>query len=164
MDIKIFLHGLPAFERFSERHLDILQSCLQIQDFSDGGQLIVQGEQGKAMYILLSGAVTIGRRDPVTGTELEASEVREGEVFGVLSLVENLPAVETCIAHGHVTVAALTTERYHSLFLLAPPLANQLQYMLGVQLARELQTENKALRKGLAQKKSPSLLERLFGA
>jgi len=35
--------------------------------------------------------------------------------------------------------------------------------MVAVQLARDLQEKNKALRKGLAKQKPGSLLERLFG-
>ncbi len=163
MELKTFLHALPAFERFSDRQLDVLVANLQIEEFAAGGQLITQEEQGRAMYILLSGAVRSSRVDSVGDTDMEPVDVRDGEVFGLLSLVENMPAPESCIAVGAVSVAALTPVRYHSLFLLAPGMARQLQYMVAVQLARELQIKNKSLRKGMALGKRPSFLERLLG-
>ena len=163
MDLKAFLHALPAFERFSDRQLDVLVSNLQVEEFAAGGELITQGEQGPAMYILMSGAVTSTRYDTIGSDDADPVEVRDGELFGLLSLVENIPSPETCTAGSAVTVAALTPHRYHSLFLLAPGLARQLQYMVAVQLARELQIKNKSLRKGMALGKRPSLLERLLG-
>ncbi len=60
-------------------------------------------------------------------------------------------------------VAALTPDRYRALFLLAPGVAHQLQYMVAVELARDLQEKNKSLREGLVRKRPASLLERLFG-
>ena len=163
MDLKSFLHALPAFERFNERQLAVLVDNLQIEEFAPGGQLITQGKQGDAMYILVSGAVRSSRYDSIGSDDAEPVEVRDGELFGLLSLVDNIPSPETCTAESAVVVAALTRQRYHSLFLLAPGLARQLQYMVAVQLARELQIKNKSLRKGMAQGKRVSFLERLLG-
>jgi CRP/FNR family cyclic AMP-dependent transcriptional regulator len=162
MDLKPFLHALPAFERFSDRQLDALVANLHVEEFSTGGQLITQGKPGKAMYILLSGAVRSERYEAME-SDTEPVEIRDGEVFGLLSLADNIPSPETCTAESFITVAALAPQNYHSLFLLAPNLARQLQYMVAVQLARELQIKNKLLRKGMAQGKRPSLLERLLG-
>ena len=163
MELKSFLHALPAFERFNQRQLDVLVANLHVEDFAAGGQLITQGEQGTAMYLLMSGAVRSTRYDTIGSNDADPVEIRDGELFGLLSLVANIPAPETCTAESAVTVAALTPQSYHSLFLLAPGLARQLQYMVAVQMARELQIKNKSLRKGMAQGKRPSLLERLLG-
>ena len=162
MELKPFLHALPAFERFSDRQLDALVANLRVEEFATGGEIITQGEPGRAMYILLSGAVRSERAE-VVESDLEPVEIRDGEVFGLVSLADNIPSPETCTAETFVTVASLTQQAYHSLFLLAPGLARQLQYMVAVQLARELQIKNKSLRKGMALGKRPSLLERLLG-
>ena len=162
MDLKAFLHALPAFERFSDRQLDAFVANVHVEEFATGGQLITQGEPGRAMYVLLSGAVRSERYEAM-GSEVEPLEIRDGELFGLVSLADNIPSPETCTAENFVTVASLTPQAYHSLFLLAPGLARQLQYMVAVQLARELQIKNKSLRKGMALGKRPSLLERLLG-
>lgn len=164
MDIKTFLKGLPAFARFQDRHIDVLVSNLELRDFAAGQVLVKQGEQGPAAYILVNASVHVSRRDPIKDADEDIGEARDGEVIGLLSLVDNMPAPETCTANGSVLLAALTPERFHALFLLAPPIGHQLQYMVAVQLARDLQEKNKLLRRSLALKKTPgSFLERLLG-
>ena len=106
MDMKLFLHALPAFERFSERQLDVLVSNLHVEEFAAGGQLITQGEQVPAMYILLSGAVTSTRYDSIGSDDAEPVNVHDGELFGLLSLADNIRSPKTCTAASAVTVPA----------------------------------------------------------
>jgi F-box/leucine-rich repeat protein 7 len=162
-DLRTFLHGLPAFERFPDKQLDVLLNNLRLEDYQANRQLVTQGSQGPALYIIVSGTVELTRRNGAGESEQDVREARDGEVVGLLSLVDNMPSPETCTAKGHVTAAVLTPERFNTLFLLAPSIAHQLQYMTAVQLARDLQEKNKSLRKGLAKQKPGSLLERLFG-
>lgn len=162
-DLRTFLHGLPAFERFPEKQLDVLLTVLRLEDYPPAHQLVTQGKQGPAAYIIISGAVEITRRNSTGELEQDEREARDGEVVGLLSLIDNMPSAETCTAKSPVTAAALTPERFNTLYLLAPKVAHQLQYMVAVQLARDLQEKNKSLRKGLARKQPASLLERLFG-
>ena len=162
-DLLVFLHGLPAFERFVNKPLDMLVRNLRLHDFEPGQRIIDQGSQGPAMYIIISGTVEIPRHEASGGEEQEASDARDGEIIGLSSLVNNLPSPVTCTAKTKVFSAELTPERYEALFLQAPAVAHQLQYMVAVQLARDLQEQNKLLRKGLAKRQSGSLLGRLFG-
>lgn len=162
-DLRTFLHGLPAFERFQGKPLDMLVDKLRLVDFERGDQLVGQDHQGPALYIIIEGTVEITRHEALGDIEQETRDALAGEVVGLLSLVDNMPSPETCTAKTKVFAAELTPERYQSLFLLAPTVAHQLQYMVAVQLARDLQEKNKALRKGLAKRKPASLLERLFG-
>lgn len=162
-DLRTFLHGLPAFERFPDKQIDLLLSHLRLEDYEGNHTLVSQGSQGPALYIIISGTVDVTRRDATGELEQEAREARDGEVVGLLSLVDNMPSPETCTAKTRVTAAVLTPERFNALFLMAPTIAHQLQYMVAVQLARDLQEKNKSLRKGLARQKPGSLLERLFG-
>ena len=55
---------------------------------------------------------------------------------------------------GPVTAAALSREGFHKLFASAPPIGHHLQYMVAVQLARDLQERNKALRAMLLRQKA----------
>lgn len=165
MDIKLFLKGLPAFSRFNDRHLDSLVANLELREFDAGQKLVTQGDQGTAAYFLINASIHVVRYNEIDGIEEDIGEARDGEVIGLVSLVENLPATVSCIANGPALVAALTPERFQALFLLAPPVAHQLEYMVAVQLARNLQENNRLLRKGLAQRKPPaSLIQRLLGA
>jgi CRP/FNR family transcriptional regulator, cyclic AMP receptor protein len=161
-DLRVFLHGLPAFERFQGKPLDMLVNKLRLVDFDPGQRIIAQDSQGPALYIIIEGTVEITRHE-ASGGEQESRDALDGEVIGLLSLVNDMPSPETCTARTKVFAAELTPERYQELFLQAPAVAHQLQYMVAVQLARELKEKNKSLRKGLAKQKPGSLLERLFG-
>ncbi len=165
MELKNFLKGLPAFSRFNERQLDALANNLRVDEYPAGHRFLTQGEQGSAVYILMSGSVKISRHDAIEDLEIEVAEARDGEVIGLVSLVENMPVQVNVVADSRVVAAALTPEKFHALFLLAPAVGLQLEYMVAVQLSRNLQEQNKLLRKGLAQRKSaPSFIERLLGS
>lgn len=146
MDLKHFLKTLPAFERFAPEHLDVLSELMEVSSHRAGQKFIVQGQQGDAMFLLMEGAVQTLHVDEVTGEQEEARELHAGEMFGLLSLVDNMPAGWTSVAKDPATVAALGPEEFRELFAKAPPIAHHLQYMIAVQLARNLQERNRELR------------------
>ena len=149
MDLKFFLKNLPAFEEFKAPHLDALAGRLKVETHDDGHVFIRQGMQGDALYLLLQGSVRITRHD-AGGEEYEMRELSDGEMFGMLSLIDNLPASGSCIARGPVRTAALTRESFRQLFHEASPIGHHLQYMVAVQMARDIQEENRRFRTALA--------------
>jgi signal-transduction protein with cAMP-binding, CBS, and nucleotidyltransferase domain len=163
MELKSFLKSLPAFERFADRHIGILADNLVVEDMHEGQIMHEVGKPGRAMYLILAGAATVSRINPSDGLLEVVGEAREGEAVCMLSLIDDMPATRTYVAHARLKVALLTRERYHALFLLAPPIAHQIQYMLAVKLACALQERNDSLRIGLGLRRKPSLIERLLG-
>ncbi len=150
MDLKIFLKNLPAFEDFSPPQLEAFAAQLTVRDHEAGHTFIHQGQQGEALYLLLRGVVRITRHDAEGGDEYELREVCDGEMFGILSLVDNLPAASTCAAVGPGQTAALSREGFAKLFQEASPIGRHLQYMIAVQMARDLQDANRRLREALS--------------
>ncbi len=146
MDLKPFLKTLPAFEGFTDAHLDVLAGMMKVSSHPAGHAFITQGEQGEALYLLMAGAIETSHVDEVSGTLEEARDLHAGELFGLLSLIENMPAGWGSKAKEAVTVAALMQPDFRRLFELAPPIAHHLQYMVAVQLARNLQERNRELR------------------
>ena len=151
MELKQFLKQW-AFDRFSDQELTGLSELMAVSMYPGGHVFITQGKQGEAMYLLVEGAVEIRRTDEASGEPQEGAELRNGELFGLLSLIDDMPASATCTAKGAVTAAALSREGFQKLFDAAPPIGHHLQYMVAVQLARDLQERNKALRMMLKQK------------
>jgi CRP/FNR family transcriptional regulator, cyclic AMP receptor protein len=145
MDLKSFLKSLPGFESFSPNDLDALASAMQVRLYPKGHQFIAQGEQGQAMYLVMNGAVMLTRTDELTGFRQER-ELRDGETFGLLSLIDNLPAAATCSALDAVTTASLPRMEFNELFDAAPSVGHHLLYMVAIQLARDLQDRNTSLR------------------
>ncbi len=145
MDIKTFLKSLPGFEGFTGPHLDALSTVMKVQLYPKGHTFIWQGEQGQALYIIMDGAVMLSRTDELTGFKQER-ELRAGEVFGLLSLLDNLPAAATCSVIEPVTAASLPRVEFSDLFDNAPPVGHHILYMVAIQLARDLQDRNMSLR------------------
>jgi CRP-like cAMP-binding protein len=155
VDFKRFLQNLPAFNAYQSAHLDALAQAMHVDDYPQGREFTVQGKQGEAMYLLIEGKVSITEHDDIAGFDHEVQELNGGELFGLLSLIDNMPAAATCKAATAVTAASLPRTEFDKLFQSAPPIGYQLQYMVAVQLARDLQNRNKSLR---------TLLKREVGA
>lgn len=151
MDLKQFLKQW-AYDRFTDPALDALSSLMTEVRFPPGHVIIEQGQQGEAMYLLMDGVVEVRRTDEVGGGPQEGAKLRAGELFGLLSLIDNMPASATCTAEGEVVAAALSREGFQQLFDSAPPVGHHLQFMVAVQLARDLQERNKSLRQMLKQR------------
>lgn len=149
MDLKYFLKNLPAFEEFSAPLIEALAKHLDVTPHADGHVFIRQGEQGTALHLLLKGAVHVTRHD-AGGEEYMVRELADGEMFGILSLVDDMPATSTCTAKGVGETASLSPAAFQALFQDAAPIARHLQYMVAVQMARDIQEANKRSRAALA--------------
>ena len=145
VDLKTFLKSLPGFEGFTGTHLDALASVMKVQLYPKGHTFIWQGEQGQALYVIMDGAVLLSRTDELTGFKQER-DLRAGEIFGLLSLLDNLPAAATCSVIEPVTAASLPRVEFNELFDDAPPVGHHILYMVAIQLARDLQDRNMSLR------------------
>lgn len=152
MDIRQFLKTLPAFEHFNAENIDALAEKMMVSSHPAGHVFITQGEQGEALYLLVEGTVRSVHVNEATGSEQEARDLHAGEMFGLLSLVPDMPAGWGAMASEAVTVAELSWPDFRDLFRTAPPIAYHLQYMIAVQLARDLQSSNRTLRELLKQR------------
>jgi len=144
MDIKYFLKLQPGFENFSNADLDVFARMMNVALYPARHSFTARGEQCHALYLIMDGAVTVssGYVRPGDGDE---RSLRVGEWFGLLSLVENLPAFENCSASDSVTVASFNRVQFDELFELSPPIGRHLLYMLAKQLARTLIAQNNRL-------------------
>ena len=145
MDLRTFLKSLPGFEGFAGSHMDALAAAMKVQLYPKGHTFIWQGEQGQALHMIMDGVVLLTRTDELTGFKQER-ELRAGEVFGLLSLIDNLPAAATCSVLEPVTAASLPRAEFNDLFDNAPPVGHHILYMVAIQLARDLQDRNTSLR------------------
>lgn len=145
-ELKDTLARIPAFANFNEAQKKALAKLMQLEDYPDGHTFTTQGEPGDACHVLVSGEVAILRTDEVTGEQEELKVLHAGEIFGMLSLLEKLPAAATCVARGPARVASLPREDYLLLFKVDAPIAFHFQWLVAEQLARDLLNRNNTLR------------------
>ena len=83
------LKTLPLFSSLTPRELKIVDSLLHQRQFLAGEVVFDEGEEGQALYILLSGTVTVSRL--MEGKREVVAELSSGSFFGDLALLDNTP-------------------------------------------------------------------------
>lgn len=94
---KEFLRSLEIFKDLRDRELGSLVSALHSRTYREGEVVFVEGDIGRALFILESGAVELTRRPD--GSRAEALyQLKPGDFFGEMALLESLPRSATATA------------------------------------------------------------------
>ena len=145
MNLAEFLQTVPAFSDFSQKELDVLEHALRVDQFPAGHVFFKEGQRGHSLSIVMEGEVHVSRRHK-TGRGLDDLGVlRTGDVFGLLSLIDDRPRYSTCRAVTPVTTASLPKTAFNLLFNSHLTLAEHFQYIVACQLVRELRRLDEAV-------------------
>lgn len=66
--------------------------------FQDGETIFKEGDEGREMYIVAKGEVTLLKQ--IHGKEMTLATLKRGEFFGEMALLESLPRTATAKAQG----------------------------------------------------------------
>lgn len=146
MLLKSFLKCHSLFKHLAEHDLDALAHAIYIEEFPAEHVLVQEGKLGKELYILVEGEIKVTHYNPLSGELEELKIIMPGEMFGLLSLVDHLPAAATCVAHGPVKVGILPHTGYNFLSKSVAPIALGFQLAVAGQLASDLRHRNQTLR------------------
>lgn len=127
--------GSPLFRGVSNQALDDLMRRMQIRTRPSSTLLVAQDEPGDSMFLLVEGrsrVVLFGEN----GRELTLSELRPGDVFGELSLLDSRPRSANVVAVDDVTVLALSRDAFAAHVQRFPQTALNLASELGRRLRR----------------------------
>lgn len=141
-----FLRDLPAFERFSEEELQAFIGCCSLYEFPEGHIFSSEQDPGDSTYLLVSGRVRVFQHDSLLGKTLAVNEVCAGELFNILSLVEDLTVPTTAVALEASIALRFPRDHLTQLKSASPRVAHQIQYMVAIQLANALYARNAELR------------------
>ena len=104
---KQFLQSLDLFSELHGRDLGELAHALHARTYRPGEVVFVEGDIGRALFILESGKVELTRRGP-DGKPAPLYTLQPGEFFGEMALLESLPRA--------ATATAVETSRLHLLY------------------------------------------------
>lgn len=104
---KQFLHSLELFSDLNGGEMGELVHSLHSRTYRPGEVVFVEGDIGRALFILESGKVELTRRGP-DGKPLPLYTLKPGEFFGEMALLESLPR--------SATATAVETSRLHLLY------------------------------------------------
>ncbi|HEY1548923.1 MAG TPA: cyclic nucleotide-binding domain-containing protein, partial [Kofleriaceae bacterium] len=94
------------FNRMQQR--DLLRRFTS-HDVASGTVVIAEGEEGRGLFVVLSGELDVGRRAG-DGTSVTLGQLKIGDVFGEMSLLRNARTTASVVATRASTVLFLAAE------------------------------------------------------
>lgn len=114
-----FLKRSLLFEKIPKRKLihvlEVLKECTYIK----GENIFKEGEIGRALFIVRSGKINISRTMS-DGSQKLVSEVKSGEFFGEMALIDENPRSATAIASEDTKVFLLFKIKLDTLLYAQP--------------------------------------------
>jgi CRP/FNR family cyclic AMP-dependent transcriptional regulator len=108
-----FLEKVPLFAGLSRRQLGKLLVKLFEKEYGAGETIFLEGEPGKALFIVLDGTVSICRAGP--GGEHRLATLDPGAYFGELALIDDHPRLATARAEEDAALLILYKSHFDGL-------------------------------------------------
>lgn len=130
------LRQLALFAPLSRLELRVVDGLLHERRYLKGEIIFDEGEEGQALYVIISGRVLICRQgEPETG---RISEIDAGLAFGELALLDNVPRSAQARAAEDCVLASLSRVDFESLLDTHAVTASKIALQLARQLGRQL--------------------------
>jgi CRP-like cAMP-binding protein len=127
---RAWLEGVPLFRGCSPDVLERLAAVTSETDFAPDQPIVLQGQVGNGLYIVVSGAARI-----VQGADVIA-RLGPGDFFGELAVIDQQPRSASAYAEGATTCLALASWDLLALLEEEPALALNLLHELAARLRR----------------------------
>jgi len=79
--------------------------------FQGGETIFEENDTGNSLLVILSGEVRITQRANVSGEET-LTMLKQGDFFGEMALLEDLPRSATAIAHSDTLILEISSEKF----------------------------------------------------
>jgi len=145
MEIVPLLQSNSLFKSFPRSELAVLAEAMTIEQHPNDHVFIREGKRGDAMYLILEGKVAVTRYNEADGVDDLLHTMKEGEVFGLIALIDHGKRTATCKAQGSVTTASLPVSAFELLYQSQAPISHHFQKLIARQLAHDLRVLNEAL-------------------
>lgn len=143
------LASFPLFRDLSEADRGILERVMVLEQRRRGHVFVREGDQGvagqSALYVILDGTVRVHSAAPEGGYGVDRT-IGAGEMFGLVSLLDDAPRSATCTADSDVQVGKLTRTILRQLLRTHAGVHVRFQRMVCLQLARDLRALDERLR------------------
>lgn len=136
--VENLLRSNPLFTRLTPEQKAAVSRDFQLRPVAPGEVLLTQGQPGDAFYVLLRGRCTPWLEQP-HGRRVALAELREGDVFGEISLLLDKPVSATVRADVAGVVLRLERAAFEKHLLSQPGLKGMLMRMGTERLQRTAQ-------------------------
>ena len=114
-DLKAFLLATPFFGGLSDASLDGLVSMLVERSFDAGAKIVAEGEPGRSMFIVHSGALVVSRLGE-SGRSIWMAALEPGDFFGEMTLIEMQNRSATVVAESPTVLYELTARNLYTFY------------------------------------------------
>ena len=135
------LANIPLFSGIDSNQLKLLAFHSQPMEFKAGENLITQGEQGEAAYVILEGKVKILLEGD---DEIVLAERGKNALLGELSLLSDSVTTATVRAETKVTALQIKKEMFIQLLESDAVVASHVARLISDKLVESLQLLSKA--------------------
>ena len=102
MTVVEYLAKVPLFTSLERKDLLTLAASAREREYQPGEEIVRQGDTGVGLFVLTGGQVRV-TQDRI-GTSFDLGVLGDGQVFGELSLLDDLPRTATITAMQPSTV------------------------------------------------------------
>lgn len=105
------LKGLEIFSDVDDHAIRNLSVLFEERIYSQEEIIIEEGAEGNSMMVITSGQVRVSQTQ---GPEMEEALIilKEGDVFGEMALIEDLPRSATIIAHTNAIIFEISRKHF----------------------------------------------------
>jgi len=138
---KTFLRSLDIFKDLRDRELGYLVAALHSRTYREGEVIFVEGDIGRALFVLETGGVELTRPTP-GGAPNVLYQLKPGDFFGEMALLESLPRTATATATEKTRLHLLYKSKLDSLLLAEPRIGVTIMSHLASLLSARLRRMN----------------------
>jgi PPM family protein phosphatase len=132
------LEDVALFSRCTTRQRRAIARHAQIAELPAGVDLIVEGEPGDALFVIIDG------RAIITKDSVELSRVGPGASFGELAILDGEPRSATVVSETDVKIAVIGIRMFRTLLREYSDLAEQLLIALAGELREARKVQERA--------------------
>jgi CRP/FNR family transcriptional regulator, cyclic AMP receptor protein len=108
MKIEELLQNIDIFSRLNSRQIARLAKIATRREFAAGTQILRRGDTGVALYLIVSGRVSVTLPSEETGAEIMLRDMGPGQAFGEMALIDEAPRSANVTAAEPTTCMVLT--------------------------------------------------------
>jgi CRP-like cAMP-binding protein len=108
----------PLFRGFDPKGQRQIIEKFRLRPSSRGEVLIAEGTISDGLYVVLHGSVSVSTK--AKGAPVELAQLREGDIFGEMSLLTRKPAAASVTATANALLLRLPRERFQELVVTHP--------------------------------------------
>ncbi|MGM0521527.1 MAG: ATP-binding cassette domain-containing protein [Pseudomonadota bacterium] len=120
------LRAIPLLDSLDESMLEDIANFFVTQHFDTQERIITEGEDGDTFYLIVRGSVGVLKKESEEVTNRIAT-LSDGDFFGEIALLEDVPRTATIEADTPVILLALQRKVFQSLLNQAPHLKEKLK-------------------------------------